>query len=266
MDRLLTPNGGLPILGNDFGFIQDAQSVGTNAILRPFYDLSQGGMVINGCKLSLVSGSYHISNGWVMIQGEMLEFTGGDTGITDPADLLDGVVIERYVYESNTPPSSRTMVDNTTKTVWQYRRARLATGSAGVPTFTVSDNIRLEYLIAVATQGVTDVSVPMLDFENNWGVPQNVFQPRIYKRGKTVFLKGLLQVGSIASNTFTHIFTIQNEFRPAFRRYYMCPMPNTDWGIIDVQTNGDVYIIVPNLNNQNPPFFLDVSSISFEAA
>jgi hypothetical protein len=261
MDKMLTPNGGLPILGNDFAYMQDAQSAGTNAILRVFSDLSQGGMVVNGCKFSLVGSTYHISNGWVM-----MEFTGGDTGITDPADLQDGVVIERYIYEENTAPSSRTMADNSTKTVWQRRRARLVTGAVGVPTFTVTDSIRLEYLMALATQVITHVSVPMLDFENNWGVPQNTFQPRIIKRGKMCFFKGLLATGSMSSTSYTQIFTIQQDFRPAYRRYYICAMPNKDWGIVDIQTDGTVYVIVPNFDSQNPPALLDVSSISYETA
>lgn len=264
MDKFLTPNGGLKILGDDFAYLQNALGSPINAVLRPFAEQVGGNMIVSGLRFTLTGSTYYISDGWVMLNYELLKFNGGDTGISDPAALQDGVVVELYVFADASPAATRTMESGTTQNVWQRRQARL-TVVGGLPQLTVGDDIRLEYLIATGIDGVSDVSVPMLSFENDW-TSGGLFQGRIIRRGRTVILRGLLAVGTITTTGFTKIFTIQEGFRPRVRQYFICAMPNNSIGLVDILTNGEVYVIGSILDIVNPPSLLDVSNIRYEAS
>lgn len=264
MNKLLFPNGGLPLYGNDFDFMQNGLHEGINAILRPFAEQVGGNMIVSGLDFTLVGSNYHISDGWVMLNYELLKFIGGDTGITDSVDLQDGVVVELYVFQDSSPNATRIMASGATENVWQRRQARLAT-IGGLAALTVSDSIRLEYLLSIAIEGVADISVPMLDFENSW-TSSGLFSNRIIRRGKTVILRGLLTVGAIDDTNFTKIFTIQEGFRPKVRQYFICAMPNTSIALVDILTNGFVFVIGVQISTASPPTLLDLSSIRFEVA
>ncbi|MBL7813399.1 MAG: hypothetical protein JNL70_00235 [Saprospiraceae bacterium] len=264
MNKLLFPNGGLPLYGNDFDFMQSGLHEGINAVLRPFAEQVSGNMIVSGLDFTLVGSNYHISDGWVMLNYELLKFVGGDTGITDPVDLQDGVVVELYVFQDSSPNATRTMANGSTENVWQRRQARLAV-VGGLPSLTVSDSIRLEYLLSIAIEGIADVSVPMIDFENSW-TGSGLFSNRIIRRGKTVILRGLLSVGTIDDAVFTQIFTIQEGFRPKVRQYFICAMPNTSIALVDITTSGNVLVIGVQLSISSPPSLLDLSNIRYETA
>lgn len=265
MDKFLTPNGGLKILGNDFAYIQDALGSSINAVLRPFAEQVGGNMIVSGLDFTLVGSNYHISDGWVMLNYELLKFIGGDTGITDPFDLQDGVVVELYVFsDSSAAAATRTMESGGTENVWQRRQSRMAV-VGGLPSLTVADSIRYEYLVAVAIDGISDVSVPMLDFENSW-TGGGLFPARVIKRGRTVILRGLLSVGTISSSTYTTVFTIQSGFRPLVRQFFICAMPNSSIALVDVLPSGEVLVIGIVLDTVSPPSLMDVSNIRFETA
>lgn len=263
MNKLLFPNGGLPLYGNDFDFMQSSVHDGINAVLRPFAETAGGNMIVSGLDFTLVGSNYHISDGWVMLNYELLRFVGGDTGITDPIDLQDNVVIELYVYQDSSPNATRTMASGATENVWQRRQARIAV-LGGLPALTVSDPVRLEYIIANAVDGISDVFVPMLDFENSW-TGAGLFPNRIIRRGKTVILRGLLTVGTIDSITYTKVFQIQEGFRPKVRQYFICAMPNTSIGLVDILPTGEVFVIGVIISTTSPPALMDVSNIRFEA-
>jgi len=264
MDRFLTPNGGLKILGNDFAYIQDSLGSAINAVLRPFAEQVGGNMIVSGLDFTLVGSNYHISDGWVMLNYELLKFVGGDTGITDPLDLQDGVVVELYVFSDSSAAATRTMESGGTENVWQRRQSRIAV-VGGLPALTVADSIRYEYLVATAIDGISDIYVPMLDFENSW-TGGGLFSAKVIRRGRTVILRGLLAVGTISTSTYTKIFTIQSGFRPLVRQYFICAMPNSSIALVDILTNGEVFVIATVLDTVNPPNLMDVSNIRFEAA
>jgi hypothetical protein len=102
-------------------------------------------------------------------------------------------------------------------------------------------------------------------FDNGW-TSGGLISPKGIRRGNTVILRGLLGVGAIDSVTYTLAFTLQDGYRPKVRQYFVCAMPNSSIGLVDITTTGEVFIKYLLDNIVSPASLLDISNIRFEAA
>jgi hypothetical protein len=266
MNELLFPDGGLPLYGGDFGFMQANLMAGINATLRPYAALNDGNMVVSGCDVTVnpSNQNYIISAGWVMIGYELRYFEGGDSGVSDPNGLYD-IEVEAFDYPSTNPNATRNLVNNTSANVWKIRGARFKQ-TPNVPSLQVGFNgVRMPYLAAKLIEGAADSVIVLNDFVNDW-TGGNLFQARATRRGNTVILRGLLQIGQIDINNFTQVFTLTDGWRIKQNQFFICAMPNTSIAMVNIFTNGEVWVkyILQDINN--PPALLDISNIRFEAA
>lgn len=266
MNKLLFPNGGLPLYGNDFDFMQSSLREGIHTTLRPICEQTGGKMVVSGCALSFNSGtgSYFIAAGWVMIDYELLWFVGGDTGVTDPNGIID-IELEAYTYADTHANATRTMVDSSSQNIWQRREARFAVTPVVTKLQVALNEFRLPYLIAKMIEGAADTTVTLTDFDNGWS-GGGLFTPKGIRRGNTVILRGSLEVGTIDIITYTLAFTLQSGYRPKVRQYFVCAMPNTSIGLVDILTTGEVFVKYLLNDTVSPASLLDISNIRFEAA
>jgi len=265
MNKLLFPNGGLPLYGDDFDFLQSGLREGILATVRPFCEQTGGKMVLSGCALTFnpSSGTYFLSSGWVVINYEILFFVGGDTGVSDPSGIYD-IELEANHYPDSDTYATRTLVNGTSANIWQRRDARFAV-TPSVPKLQAALNeYRLPYLIAKLIEGASDTAVTLMDFENDWA--GGSFPPKAIRRGNTVLLKGLLEVGTIDISTYTTAFTLQDGYRPKVRQYFVCAMPNSSIGLVDILTTGVVNVKYLLNDTVTPASLLDISNIRFEAA
>ncbi len=263
MNKLLFPNGGLPLYGNDFDFMQSNLRDGIMACLRPYCLQTGGKMVVSGCDLTFnnTTNTFFIGSGWVVIDYELLWFGGGDSGKTDPSDIYD-IELEMYVFADNNANATRTMASGASENIWQRREARFAVTPSVTKLQVALNEYKLPFLIAKLIEGAADTSVSLTDFVNSWAA-NSLFVPKAIRRGNTVLLKGLLEVGTISDAAYTLAFTLQDGYRPKVKQFFVCAMPDSAAGLVTVNQDGSV--LVKYLIN-NTADILDVSNIRFEAA
>jgi hypothetical protein len=266
MNKLLFPNGGLPLYSDDFDYMQSSLRDGINACLYPYAEQTGGFMVVSGCYIAFnnTTQTYIVGAGWVLISFELLFFAGGDSGITDEANLPE-IELERYAYADSNSNATRNMANGNSENIWQKREARFKQTPNVAGLFVAKNEYKLAYLIAKLIEGAADTEVGLTGFLNNWG-GGNIILPKAIRRGNTVILRGLLEVGTIDLTSYTHAFTLQENYRPKVRQYFTCAMPNTGIALVDIFTDGSVYVKYLLDSPQTPPVLLDISSIRFEGA
>jgi hypothetical protein len=267
MNKLLFPNGGLPLYSDDFDYMQSSLRDGINACLYPYAEQTGGFMVVSGCYIAFnnTTQTYVVGAGWVLIQFELLYFAGGDSGITDETNL-GTIELERHVYEDASPNATRNLVNGNSANVWQRREARFKqTPNNNAILYVAKNEYKLPYLIAKLIEGAADTQVGLTGFLNNWG-GGNIILPKAIRRGNTVILRGLLEVGTIDLTIYTQAFTLQENYRPKVRQYFTCAMPDTGIALVDIFTDGSVYVKYLLDSPQTPPVLMDISSIRFEGA
>ena len=93
------------------------------------------------------------------------------------------------------------------------------------------------------------------------------FSPKAIRRGNTVILRGLLEVGTIDISSYTTAFTLQVGYRPKVRQFFVCAMPHSSIGLVDILASTGEVLIKYLLNDTvSPASLLDISNIRFEAA
>lgn len=182
--------GGFPLETNTFSFLQTAYGS-----LAGLAGLGGQNYILNGCE---VVGA-NVSNGTVVIAGEVLPFTGGAK--------LARVIIEEIVTE-------KTFEDGVSKPVYTTRTAKMA-GAGGVLDF---DSLkRVSNLLDIADR-IKDQEVvqwtPTID--PTYGITISGAKGYMYRMGKLIVLTGSLSyvytvigtqtafsIGSLPFNTFT---------------------------------------------------------------
>jgi hypothetical protein len=265
MNKLLFPNGGVPLYGDDFNYMQESLREGITASLRPYAVLTGGKMIVFGCDMSLspLTGTLHFTAGVVMIDYQLYSFVGGDSGYDTDADIIE---VEAHIYDDPNLNATRTLANGNAANIWQKREARFKQITTNTNTLFIGRNEnRLAYLVAKLIEGAADVDVILTQFLNNWG-GGNLISPKATRRGNTVILTGLLAVGTIVAISLTKVFSLQENFRPKIRQYFVCAMPNSAIALVDILPNGDFFVKYLLENPQDPPVLLDISNIRFEGA
>ena len=90
-----------------------------------------------------------------------------------------------------------------------------------------------------------------------------------FKIGKTVTLLGKLlppNTGGITNNSFTKIAELPNGYYPKNRQFHVIPFINFGAVIIDIATNGDIYVtnLVGDITTANTRV-LHLPELKFEA-
>jgi len=77
MDRFITTgNGGLPFILDDFRWFLGQKTGGNHGIIQAFNNMLLGygnDFIIQGCTVSGVTGAFSITEGWIMLAGEMIK-------------------------------------------------------------------------------------------------------------------------------------------------------------------------------------------------
>jgi hypothetical protein len=266
MNKLIFPNGGLPLYGDDFSYMQDSLRKAMTASLLPYAALNGGNMVVSGCVMNFnnVTQTFDFTEGWVMIDYDLLWFRGGDSGEDNAADIFD-IEVEPYIYADPNANATRTLANGNSANVWQRREARFRQTPNLIYLAIALNSNRLPYLAAKLLEGAADTDVALTGFDNNWG-GGNIISPRAIRRGNTVILRGLLSVGTVNTTNFNLVFTLQLGYRPKVRQYFTCAMPNSSIGLVDILQDGSVYVKYLLENTTDPPSLLDISNIRYEGA
>lgn len=243
MNKFLTPNGGMPIFGDDFAYLDAAYRDGFKGILHELALSAPvpGNMVLGGCELTIVSGTVTLSAGYLLLDNEVFFYAGqswpvasGTTGVFSTSISTDTA-------------GNRMFANGTTQSPWQKRIAVFTpTTSPSGGDFELGVLPRLSALIYNKMLNLS-VSSAAFTMVNGWAKSAAPNDPLLSKHFKQVSWAGNFDMGTITNTSWTLITTLPAGFRPA-KRVRQPVMVNGLTapfnGIIffDIYTNGEVYV------------------------
>lgn len=143
MDKLKTTDlGGFPFVLNDFRWAFGQIVAGNSGIYQVLNNLLRGfgdDFIVQGCVLGGVSGAYTLTEGWIMLGGELLKVDAQ----TAFDEATDSKFIKVTTYDST---GDKTMRNGATAQTYQVNRGVISGTSGNL----VYNGNRLENLISIA--------------------------------------------------------------------------------------------------------------------
>lgn len=212
MNKLVIPNGGMPLFGDDFNFMDAAAR---DAIKGLLYDIVQpynGSLILGGCVLSISGGFVTVTPGYVMIDYEVRYFPG----ITFPAFVaVGGQMAPDDLFD---PAGLKTFANSSSQNTYQIRRAQFIPNNDvadGPLDYNSPDLTRLSKAINLALLGQIQGSTAV-SYSNGWSA-EVANTPLLKKALNQVQFYGGMLVGSINQVSFTKVATLPPGFRPSRR-------------------------------------------------
>lgn len=239
MNKLLVPNGGMPLYGDDFAFLDAASREAFSGVIREFAQAANGYMILGGCVTSISGPSTVVTAGFVLLNYEICYFPGGS--IVPTAGEQAGFDLE-VTYDS---AGLKTFANSSSNDTYQVRRAKL------IPTATdlAVDQNRLSQLIyaSMASKQTSSATIPTF---NTWD--KEVANPPVCRRHfNVVHITGGFTVGTISGSTFTKIALLPSGYRPAQRyKAIVAAYGTVGYGnvMLEFYPNGEVYAISTDAN------------------
>lgn len=210
MNKLLFPNGGMPVFLDDLAFVQSAEFDAFKGIIRAVADAYSGNLILGGCVLTEpTSTTATLSEGWVML-GYEIYYVPGNT-VSKPAGPSYTGEIQPDVYLD--AAGNRTFGNGSSQNPWQVRRAKLG------PYATVSDAYINMPTVQKLPRAIANTIKPEVDtvtlsgFINGWSASTPV--PKAFRQLAMVHLTGTIAGGSISTTSWTTLVVLPVGYRPA---------------------------------------------------
>jgi hypothetical protein len=198
MNKLKIPNGGMPLHGDDFEWLQAASKDAIKGMVHAFAVPFSGNMILSGCE---VAGSA-VAPGYVLIDYEVCYYPGG----TLPTSINDGPkFVLSVTYDA---AGADVFADSVTRDTYEVRRAVVVDNFTGID---VSSGPRLDQRIWVMVESF-NTNALVTQFHNGWSATGQMFVQLI--GGGMKCLYGQLSTGAKSDTAATKILTIPAEYRP----------------------------------------------------
>lgn len=160
------------------------------------------------------------------------------------------------------------MASNNIADTYDRRQATVATNPTTTEKVQLLDPLNSNRIDSLIRKKIIEynTSYAITSLQNGWTAGATT--PIIYaiKRfDNQVHLSGVLLDGIASPLNYTLMFTLPIQCRPTQRQYRIIPYAPTGYMILDIGTNGEVYITDP-LGIVNTNAFLDLSQVSFFTA
>jgi hypothetical protein len=234
MNKLLNPNGGMPLYGNDLVFMDAAVRDAIAGVLYEFAKPYNGYLILGGCELTASGSTVTMAKGYLMANYEVYAVAAATWNI---GSGLDGTFVLRQDIDV---AGLRTFANGVSQSPWQIRNAVFVPGPLAGGSLDMNEMVRLSNAIYQAMKGYKAQSTAF-SLVLGWskGVAPN--DPILRKHFDTVTLVGDLLVGTLTQTTWTKISILPSGFRPAKRVKCVCMAYNS------ASQNGNVYLdIFPN--------------------
>lgn len=218
MNRLIFPNGGFPLHGDDFGFIQDAAVDALKASLWHVASRHSGNVIISGCVVSYDGFTCSISAGYALINYEIV-FVPAHSFATPS---LSGASIKLAI--TYDPAGNDVFADAVARNTYQVRRGLGSVNVSGANEIILDDPARV--------YGVLNVS----DFQNDW-VAFAGQTPVCGFDGRNGFIRGVFAGGLY--NTVA--FSLPSDHLIPSTRLLL----SAGSGAISIETDGTVVLYGP---------------------
>lgn len=250
MNRLVVPNGGMPLEGDDFDWIQNGAAETFKGVFKAIADLATGtgnantlgNFIIAGCEVTDIGGgNSSISEGYVFIDGEIL-YTPAIASISN-AQLANAAYIKHIYYD---PAGQEVMQNGNTEDTYEVRRAELKVWGAAPNEATVyinsliGQNRYLDILTGADVFALRDVVAPTT-MVNSWTTvanPNTTEPLLITKQFGRVNIRGPILAGTLGGAAFT----LSAGFRPKIGVEFLCPYGDTGIVKVAIATSGQVEV------------------------
>lgn len=243
MNKLLFPNGGVPLYGDDFGFLDTANRDALKGILFEVAKVYNGNFILGGCELAVAGANFTVSSGWLMVDYEVCKFDGGTYPVSG------GVTGTFSLSVTSDPGGLKAFANGSSQQTWQVRKAVF---SAGVTAGSPLDYEELRRFSDAVESLINQKVTSSTSFTMNNGWSKSISEtPILYRHLKQVHWVGDLVPGTILQNSFTKITTLPVGFRPVKRfKSVQSAYQSTLFGIVmlDFFTNGEVYAAATDAN------------------
>lgn len=236
MNKLLFPNGGAPLYGDDFGFLDAASRDALKGVLFEVASLYGGNLILGGCQITVAGANFTVSPGYLMVAYEVCVFEGGTYSVSGGVDGYFTLSV------TNDAGGLKTFANGSTANTWQVRKVTFNPGAVAGGSLDYYDLARYSDGVENLINGRVSSSTAFTMI-NLWS--KSVAEPPIlYKHLRSVHLQGELLPGTIAANSWTKITTLPLGFRPIKRfKTVQAAYQSTAYGniLLDVFTNGEVF-------------------------
>lgn len=237
MNKLLIPNGGMPLFGDDFGFLDAANRDAFKGVIYEIAKQYDGNLVLGGCEFSQTATHFNVTEGYVMLNYEICYCPAQSV-------LKDGNTVAEIVPDNFYDPDGlKTFANATSQNTWQVRRAKLTAGTSdgyiqepGAPVF--SDGI-----YGLLAEKITTSSG--IVFYNSWQAEVDN-EPYVHKTFRMVQFAGGMIPGTINGSGFTKIALLPSGYRPINQFKFIAAAFGVGvYGnvMLEIFTNGEVYAI-----------------------
>ena len=215
MNRLLTPNGGMPLQLDDLRFLQDAYREGFKGLLHEFAKAQNGNIILSGCEVTDNGATRSLSEGFIMLDFEVL-YVPPVAGIVLAANTI---VLGLDV--SYDPAGLDIFFDNASRDTYEVRRAKVETGAPPVLSVAVSNLNRLSYIMPQVMKDSLvlpdSVGIKYTFVAADFGTdvsPNASYPPYAIKKNGLVVLGGLVDVApAFLAGANQSVVTLPIEFR-----------------------------------------------------
>lgn len=226
MNKLLTPNGGMPLYLDDAAFLDGEMRDGFKAILHEIAAATNGNLILGGCVLTETPTTATLSEGYVMLAYEVYYVSGNTVSKTGS---YSGEILPD-IYASAAPAATRSFANGSSQNVWQVRRAKLG------PNLVVSDayinmpgGARLSKAIANALKPQYEI-LNISGLINGWN-NDPVVPLRAYRQLGMVHLQGTIGNGTMGVTSWVNAFVLPAGWRPAQDVYTVTTMSDSSGNI-----------------------------------
>lgn len=217
MNKLLTPNGGMPLDGDDFQWIHDGN---LEALRGAMWWAIAGAenQIVRGGEISLAGLDASITEGFAVIGGELCYIPAHTVTVSGLA--TSSLKIE----ETYDVDGLEVFADSVARNTYAIRRAKISDGLSGGDEIPLDSPTRIYY------------SQEFTSFENGW-LTSGSYTVRARLFNGMVSLEG----GLTAGTTNLEVFTLPAAFRPSVMRHMVIGNNTVDEFLrLVVQTDGKV--------------------------
>lgn len=252
MNKLIFPNGGVPLQGDDFRFMQDALRDATNA---PMQGLGSLPFIVYGCDFTINGSNMQVNEGYVFLENELC-YVPSSTVPYAPN-------LEIYLDISYSPQGLEIAANGQSINTYQLRIGKVGSNPNQLinPLF-IEEQIRLDKIIydnilnkAIANIGYTLIAAKAYTL--------NFFVKRFFN---TIKFQGILNITHVLAG-YNHVGTLDINHRPLQNVFFTVIGSETSVGApVDVccfckiEPDGKIYI---NTNGNTNIFSVSLDSVMF---
>lgn len=159
MNKLLIPNGGMPLEGDDFRWEQSAVRDAFKGMLHYFASPYNGNIVLSGCQISLVSGNAVVTEGYVCINYEVCYVAAQSVAVSGLATSSLKIV------ETYDASGLEVFADSVSRDTYAIRRAVVSDTLAGSNEIVLSAPVYLADILGATVEPMTS---PVTSFESGF--------------------------------------------------------------------------------------------------